>query len=276
MKKIVIAATVLIVLLVSLANAQQYPISESTLPLERQGTIILYPDSSSLRLGSEGGFVYFNAMIRNHNGNSTRGFVWGEIEKLYTGKTWEPFLLNSIAIGSRSSKHFEEVSFYVPECMQAGRYKFIGKIGCYPNVVHADTFYFEKEQAGESGYMIEECNFLLMHTNTNLHPDDVTSDCMKIDDDEEVEIPNNIQISQIYPNPFNATTMMIFNIEKPMIVKIKAVNLIGQVIEEISEQYYFAGRHEITWDASKYSSGVYFLKFEAGNQSDARKVTLLK
>ncbi|MBD3170214.1 MAG: T9SS type A sorting domain-containing protein, partial [candidate division Zixibacteria bacterium] len=56
----------------------------------------------------------------------------------------------------------------------------------------------------------------------------------------------------------------------------KVYNLAGQLMETLVEGYMQAGHHSVNWDASTYSSGVYFYSLTAGDFSQVKKMTLVK
>ena len=59
-------------------------------------------------------------------------------------------------------------------------------------------------------------------------------------------------------------------------VSVKAYNLVGQVVGNISEGNLDAGMHTFTWDASTLSSGVYFITAEYAGNISTQKVMLMK
>lgn len=92
---------------------------------------------------------------------------------------------------------------------------------------------------------------------------------------EEI-IPQNYELQQNYPNPFNPSTTIRFSIPKQDFVKITIYNVNGKLISTPVENVLSAGTYETTFDASGQSSGVYYVKFEAGHTSITKKMSLLK
>ena len=86
----------------------------------------------------------------------------------------------------------------------------------------------------------------------------------------------NYSLSQNYPNPFNPVTRINFSIPHNSNVKIEIYNGAGQLINTLLNHVLNAGNHSINWDASKYSSGIYFYKIETGNYAKTKKCILLK
>lgn len=90
------------------------------------------------------------------------------------------------------------------------------------------------------------------------------------------EIPANFSISQNYPNPFNPSTKIKVDLVKSGNVNISVYDVSGKKIEELVNNLYNAGTFEVTFNAVKYSSGVYFYKIETADYSETRKMMLIK
>jgi 1,4-alpha-glucan branching enzyme len=89
--------------------------------------------------------------------------------------------------------------------------------------------------------------------------------------------PVTTQLKQNYPNPFNPTTTIPFAIEQSGQVSLKVYNMIGQEVATLLEnQSFSAGQHQVGFDASEFSSGVYLIQMRTGAQSFTRKMTLMK
>ncbi|MCP3684996.1 MAG: T9SS type A sorting domain-containing protein [bacterium] len=93
---------------------------------------------------------------------------------------------------------------------------------------------------------------------------------------DEIVVPTTTALMQNYPNPFNATTTISFDIVQTDDVNLSVYNLAGQKIETLVENRLNAGQHHITWDASTYSSGVYFYKLTTGDKTFTKRMTLMK
>lgn len=85
-----------------------------------------------------------------------------------------------------------------------------------------------------------------------------------------------------YPNPFNPSTTIAFNLPEAGVPVIKIYNLKGQVIKTLlAGEYYPPGRHSVIWDGTgdknrPMSSGIYFSRLSVGGKSTARKMVLAK
>lgn len=93
------------------------------------------------------------------------------------------------------------------------------------------------------------------------------------------EIPKQFSLGQNYPNPFNPVTKIKFEVPvtgKNNYVTIKVYDISGREITTLADNNFSAGVYEADWDASKYSSGVYFYRMTAGNYSEIKKMVLVK
>jgi len=94
--------------------------------------------------------------------------------------------------------------------------------------------------------------------------------------DNETHTPSNFAILGNYPNPFNNSTVIRFNLADQADVTLAIYNVLGQHVETMNQGLLNAGEHEIVWNGDKVPSGVYFYKLNAGEKSLTKKMTLLK
>ncbi len=87
---------------------------------------------------------------------------------------------------------------------------------------------------------------------------------------------NNSKIVRNYPNPFNAATTIEFSMDKPGAAVLEIYNLNGQKIATPVDRSFSAGTHQVSWDASAYSSGVYFYKIKSTGKTHTGRMTVLK
>ncbi len=92
----------------------------------------------------------------------------------------------------------------------------------------------------------------------------------------ETLLPTTTTLNQNFPNPFNATTNISFNLSQDGNTTLRVYNLVGQEVESLVDGYLQAGDHRVIWDASRFSSGLYFYKLQAGEEVITKRMTLLK
>jgi hypothetical protein len=90
------------------------------------------------------------------------------------------------------------------------------------------------------------------------------------------QLPLAYRLYQNYPNPFNPTTTLSYDLPKAGRVTIRIYNVLGQVVQTLVDETEQAGHISISFDASKFASGMYFYRMTAGSFSDVKKMVLLK
>jgi hypothetical protein len=90
------------------------------------------------------------------------------------------------------------------------------------------------------------------------------------------QIPLIFALTQNYPNPFNPSTTFEYVIGKSGFVTVKIINILGQEVATLVNEFKQAGSYPISWDASGFSSGVYFYKMQSGSFSATKKMILMK
>ena len=88
--------------------------------------------------------------------------------------------------------------------------------------------------------------------------------------------PAAFAVAQNSPNPFNPTTTISFTLAKAGKTTVDVYNVAGQKISTLVNSSLSAGSHSVTWNAAKFSAGVYFYTVKSGDFSKTMKMTLLK
>ena len=89
-------------------------------------------------------------------------------------------------------------------------------------------------------------------------------------------IPTEYSLSQNYPNPFNPSTTFSFSLPKAGKVQLKIFDITGREVARLVDGMKPAGSHQIVFDGSDLTSGVYFARLEAGEFRGTRKLLLIK
>jgi hypothetical protein len=96
-----------------------------------------------------------------------------------------------------------------------------------------------------------------------------------IDDDKSI-LPNNYCSVSNYPNPFNSSTEIQFELLQPFQVNLKIYNIEGRETAILLDDYLNSGKYYIKWDAKNVPSGIYFARLAANNNITTHKLILLK
>ena len=96
-----------------------------------------------------------------------------------------------------------------------------------------------------------------------------------------VSLPNDIALSQNFPNPFNPSTNINFNVSKPSNTLINIYDINGQLVRTLINDFRDSGHQSVIWDGKSnndisVSSGTYFYQITVGNFVDTKKMILLK
>jgi hypothetical protein len=94
-------------------------------------------------------------------------------------------------------------------------------------------------------------------------------------------VPTKFALSNAYPNPFNPSTTIKFDISKASNVKLSVFNILGQKIITLVNNNMKAGSYNVVWDGKDglgktVSSGIYLYRLESGSFSATKKMILMK
>ncbi len=98
---------------------------------------------------------------------------------------------------------------------------------------------------------------------------------------EETEsiVPDVFSLNQNYPNPFNPATTISFNLPSGFngLVSLKIFDITGREVSNLVNQNLTQGIYNFQWNASRFSSGVYFYQLTAGSEfREIKKMVLVK
>ncbi|NNL22439.1 MAG: T9SS type A sorting domain-containing protein, partial [Ignavibacteriaceae bacterium] len=79
-----------------------------------------------------------------------------------------------------------------------------------------------------------------------------------------------------YPNPFNPTTKIEFQIEDLGFVDLKVYDVLGNEVATLVNEEKSAGIYEVEFNGSELTSGIYFYQLKAGNFVETKKMIVLK
>lgn len=89
-------------------------------------------------------------------------------------------------------------------------------------------------------------------------------------------IPAVFALGQNFPNPFNPTTTINYSVPQTGTVTLKVYNILGQEVATLFSGVQQIGNHTAVFDGSRFASGVYFYRLEAGNNTMTKKLVLMK
>jgi parallel beta-helix repeat protein len=111
----------------------------------------------------------------------------------------------------------------------------------------------------------------------------LTSEFIAFEDEEDgEELPHGFAISAAYPNPFNPTATVKYEVPRPGAqVSLTIYNVRGQVVRTLVDEFKVPGFYTVTWDTRNdaggpTASGIYFLQMRTRGFTQTKKLVLLK
>ncbi|MCH7963353.1 MAG: T9SS type A sorting domain-containing protein [Bacteroidetes bacterium] len=103
----------------------------------------------------------------------------------------------------------------------------------------------------------------------------------KINDEENnltqtLQIPESYELDQNFPNPFNPTTTIYYELPLEGFVTLKVFDVLGKEVKTLIGGYKTEGRYEVEFDATNLPSGIYFYQLRAGSFVETKKMVLMK
>jgi len=140
------------------------------------------------------------------------------------------------------------------------QYIYYGYVGDYPST-KIDSSYFPFEVTAKGLTKAGEGDWVL--TGSFL-------------EGELVDLPSEFALLSNYPNPFNASTVISYQLPANAHVKVEVYNLFGQKVASLVDGQQEAGYKSVTWQDSEAASGVYLYKLTAGDFTEVKRMTLLR
>jgi len=120
-----------------------------------------------------------------------------------------------------------------------------------------------------------------VHVYFSADIDDYTHEVVRVEatsSEEEIhaENPGEFYLEQNYPNPFNPVTQITFSIPEASQVTLDVFNIQGQLITNLVDENISAGMHQVSFDGSNLSSGMYLYRIQSNGQVKSRTMLLIK
>ncbi|MCB9059810.1 MAG: T9SS type A sorting domain-containing protein [Calditrichae bacterium] len=94
--------------------------------------------------------------------------------------------------------------------------------------------------------------------------------------DEWIHAPREIDMSNCYPNPFNAVTSFEIKIDNPAKVEITVHDILGKKVAALLNKKLASGSYQLQWSAVTETSGIYFITIKSETFQETKKVFLIK
>ena len=126
-------------------------------------------------------------------------------------------------------------------------------------------FFFTTFKAGDLGYNPYWVDAQVVY---NLITD--------VNDKRQSGSPEEFFLSQNFPNPFNPSTTISYQIPEPGFVSLKVFDVLGNNIMTLVNEEKPAGKYEFNFNSSGIPSGIYFYQLVAGQYSETRKMCFIR
>jgi Secretion system C-terminal sorting domain len=226
-----------------------------------------------ITIPSDGGVINFTVNLDNHefgfysDASMSIEYVTGNTELVL--ETWSQ-------LGFFHGLQMYDLSLEIPADTPAGRYRIVVSVGdnqLSPD--YSDWIEFEKQGEVASGIMdlaVDDWDLAADRCGTTKLLDEVNSQIRNTE-----KVPESNLICEVYPNPFNASTMISVALPDAVDLSVVVYNVRGQQVAELANGQFNAGNHTFTIDASGMASGLYFVRATVPGQLDqVQKMMLVR
>jgi predicted outer membrane repeat protein len=138
------------------------------------------------------------------------------------------------------------------------------------------NFEHDVAELGDHYYILSAVD---IHENESEYSDVVSINLLSLLDVHG--IPEAYTLHQNFPNPFNPTTQIKYDLPEDALVNINIFDVMGRMIRSLSYGHKSAGYHSLQWDATNdvgesVSAGMYIYTIQAGKYRSTKKMVLLK
>ena len=237
-----------------------FPGGEPPIPLDME--VILTPVGLPITLPASGGTLEFNIEVTNNEPTTSNANVWTMVT-LPNGSEYGPLI--NVFMGFAPNFNGSRDRFQaVPASAPSGNYTYDSYVGIYPNFIwDEDHFEFSKSATDNGGPIFSEWE----HWGESF--DEITGI-------SESYSPDNFTLHGAYPNPFNPTTSIEYDLVESVSVHLAVYDISGRLVATLVDGVMPAGAHVATMNGTNLSSGVYLVNMTAGHYNASTKVVLMK
>ena len=221
-------------------------------------SILMIPAVTPIQIPAGGGSFDFSVTIENNSTQAVTLDAWIDV-LLPLGGIFEVMVRPNLTIAAGGSL-FRAMTQNVPATAPEGQYTYNGHLGAHPNVSFAvDGFIFEKLSTGDG-----------------INPDNTWNVYGWDGDGDLAQLPTEFDLEPAFPNPFNPQTTLRYDLPSNANASLIIYDIQGRVANQLVNGWHQAGSYEITFDAARLASGVYFVRYQAGTYTETQKLLLVK
>jgi hypothetical protein len=156
-----------------------------------------------------------------------------------------------------------------------------------PGITHAGSYYVEvyRQYLKQFGYTVDTTEFIGSarftigtQASAQIAERFYQSNCHDIPNAEEAaaQVPSRIWLYQSYPNPFNPSTTITYQLPRMLHVSLSVYDMLGREVSVLVNKRMNAGVHEVRFDAAGLSSGVYCYRLNAEDFVSTKRMVIIK
>jgi len=224
--------------------------------------VMLTPESSPVLIPANGGSFNFNIAVENVSSTSIAFDFWADIT-LPNGSQFGPVIGPAELNLPGNFGADRDRTQAVPQNAPAGNYTYNAYVGLYPDDIwESDSFPFEK-LTQEYGPLVEEWNtYGEPFSGENFKRNNST--------------PATLELLTAYPNPFNNTTTLQYELKNEAHVSVEIFNTDGQLVKTLEDDFQLQGVHRVVWNADNVASGVYVARVKTDQSVAKVRLILIK
>ena len=226
-------------------------------------SMALRPENLPIVIPANGGSFNFNFSVTNNYVFPVSCDIW-TIITLPNWTGYGPLIeFQNISIPSNWSGN-RDYRQYIPVNAPPGTYYYSAFVGEYPDFVWNEVFFeFEKSTFEDGSGTVSDWEIS-------------GGSIFGIQEPISPQIPREFALHPPRPNPFNPTTTVSYQLSADGIVNLTICDINGREVAKLADGYEVKGLHEVTFDGSDLSSGVYFAILEAIGEKQVQKLVLMK
>jgi len=225
--------------------------------------ITMTPVNPPILIPATGGSFSFNVSIQNISTSQQTFDGW--IMQILPNNTFQGPMLGPVNLiltpGFTLTRNRNQ---NVPGSALPGTYTYIGYVGIYSTSTKWDSSFFNytKLASGDGALVGNWENRGESFDPWAGHP--------------ATAVPSEFSVSGPYPNPFNPTTAISYQLSADNFVSLRVYDTAGRLVATLADGWRDAGTHEATFDGSHLASGIYVYRIQAGDWTESGKMILMK
>ena len=173
---------------------------------------------------------------------------------------------NDVTLNWITSTEINNSGFDIERSSSNGTWSKIGFVSGSGSTINQTSYTFSDRGlvAGTYNYRLKQIDFNGNYEYFNLGNEVI------------IGAPGNYELSQNFPNPFNPSTVINYQIPKSGFVKLSVYDMSGKELKSLVNENKEAGYYSVSFDGSGLSSGIYFYSINAGGFTETKKMMLVK